>query len=388
MKTTLQKYRVGDLMKDFSYNDLEGKGLFGLSGKLTIQPEYQRNYIYADGKKDVAVITSLLSNYPLGIFYFNKLNDGNLEVLDGQQRITSIGRFVTNRLAILDKNERPQNFDSLPVDQQNILLNTELLVYECEGSETDIRDWFQTVNIAGVALKQQELLNSVYSGPFVTLGKAEFSNSKNSNVQKWSAYIHGAVNRQDYWERALEWVSKDKVNIGDYMSKHRYINDISKVETYFNAVIDWVSGTFPEIEDEMCGLEWGRLYETYHSKKIDKEKIRDQVSALYSDGYVNNRKGIWEYVLGGCMEPNLLEIRVFDESTKKPQYTSQTNKAKKNNASNCQLCAIGRGASRTKIWKYVEMDADHIQAWSLGGKTDPTNCQMLCKTHNRAKGNR
>jgi hypothetical protein len=388
MKTTLKKYRVGDLMEDFSYNDLEGKGLFGLAGKLTIQPEYQRNYIYADGKKDVAVITSLLNNYPLGILYFNKLDADNLEVLDGQQRITSIGRFVTNRLAIIDKNEMPQYFDSLAQDQQDILMNTELLVYECEGSETDIREWFQTVNIAGVPLKPQELLNSVYSGPFVSLGKEEFSNSKNSNVQKWSAYIHGAVNRQDYWERALEWVSKDKANIGDYMSKNRYSNDINEVKTYFNNVIDWISDLFKDVEDEMCGLEWGRLYENYHTKKFDKEKIQTQVRTLYSDGHVKNRKGIWEFVLGGCKETKLLDIRVFDESTKKPQYKSQTNEAAQNSVSNCPLCAMGRGANRTKIWKYDEMDADHIQAWSLGGKTDSSNCQMLCKTHNRAKGNR
>jgi len=388
VKATLQKYKVGDLMKDFSYNDIEGKGLFGLSGRLTIQPEYQRNYIYADGKRDVAVITSLLNNYPLGIFYFNKLGKGNLEVLDGQQRITSIGRFVTNRLAILDKNENPQYFDSLPVDQQDNLLNTELLVYECDGSEADIREWFQTVNIAGVPLKPQELLNAVYSGPFVSLGKAEFSNSKNSNIQKWGAYIQGAVDRQDYWERALEWVSKDKANIGNYMSKNRYNKDIEEVKTYFNDVINWISSLFPDVEDEMCGLEWGRLYETFSLKKYDKVKIEKQVRTLYSDGFVKNRKGIWEYVLGGCNETKLLEIRVFDESTKKPQYLSQTHEAKKQDLSNCPLCAIGTGTNKGKIWKYEEMDADHIQAWSLGGKTNASNCQMLCKTHNRAKGNR
>lgn len=388
MKTTLRNYKVGELIKDFSYNDVEGKGLYGLSGKLTIQPEYQRNYIYADGKKDVAVITSLLNGYPLGILYFNKLGVDEFEVLDGQQRITSIGRFITNRLAIIDKNERPQYFDSLPKDNQDLILSTELLVYECEGSETDIREWFQTVNISGVPLKPQELLNSVYSGPFVSLGKIEFSNSKNSNIQKWSAYIHGAVNRQDYWERALEWVSKDRSNIGDYMSKHRFDNNIDEVKNYFNSVIDWISGNFIDVEDEMCGLDWGRLYETYSSTKYDKDKLRDQVRSLYSDGSVKNRKGIWEYALSGGKETKLLDIRVFDDATKKPQYKNQTNEAVQNNHSNCPLCAVGRGSNKSKIWKFDEMDADHIHAWSLGGQTDASNCQMLCKTHNRAKGNR
>ena len=174
MKATLRNYTVREIVEGFEYNALEAKGLFGLSGKLTIQPEYQRNYIYADGKKDVAVVLSLLNEYPLGVIYFNKVDNDRFEVLDGQQRITSFGRFVKNKLSIIDKNEMPQNFNSLPKDQQETILNSKLLVYECEGTETEIKEWFQTVNIAGVPLKQQELLNAIYSGPFVTLGKAEF----------------------------------------------------------------------------------------------------------------------------------------------------------------------------------------------------------------------
>lgn len=388
MKATLNKYRVADVVRDFSYNELEAKGLFGLAGKLIIQPEYQRNYIYADGKRDVAVIQSLLKCYPLGIFYFNKLNNGYFEVLDGQQRITSIGRFVTNRLAILDTQERPQYFDSLPLDSQKMIMDTELLIYECEGTESEIRDWFQTVNIAGIPLKPQELLNSVYSGPFVTLGKAEFSNSKNSNIQKWSAYIQGAVNRQDYWERALEWVSQDKNNIGEYMSRNRYKDDISEVKSYFENVLDWASTLFTNVEDEMCGLEWGRLYNTYHLKRFDPKKIEASISKLYSDGNVKNRKGIWEFVLGGEKDTKLLDIRIFDDATKRIRYNAQTNESKLNQLSNCSLCALGNNSNRSKIWKFDEMDADHVLAWSRGGKTDSENCQMLCKTHNRAKGNR
>lgn len=388
MKTTLRNYKVRDIAKDFEYNEYEGKGLFGLGGKLTIQPEYQRNYIYADGKRDVAVITSLLKRYPLGVIYFNKVDEDHLEVLDGQQRITSFGRFLTNKLAIIDQNDMPQYFDSLPKDQQEIILDTELLVYECEGKESEIKEWFQTVNIAGVPLKPQELLNAVYSGPFVTMGKAEFSNSQNANIQKWSWYIKGVANRQDFWERALEWVSKDKENIGDYMSRHRYDRDIDGVKKYFNDVIDWVSNTFIEVETEMKGLEWGRLYETYHKKTYDLAKISKQVKELYGDGSVKNRSGIWEYVLGDCKETKLLEVRIFDDPTKKSTYARQTKDAEAKSISNCPLCAVGNDVTRSKVWKFDEMDADHIAAWSKGGATSSANCQMLCKTHNRAKGNR
>ena len=389
MITTLKTdITVSKICEGFVYNELEGKGLFGLAGILTIQPEYQRNYFYADGKKDVAVIDSLLKGYPLGLIYFNKVNDDNLEVLDGQQRITSFGRFVTNKFAIKDENGMEQYFGGIAYDKQEKILNTKLLIYECEGTETEIKDWFRTINIAGVPLNNQELLNAVYSGPFVTLAKAEFSNSQNANVQKWSAYISGAVNRQDYLERALEWVSRGKDNVGEYMSRHRFDSNITELKTYFNSVIDWVSCVFLDVESEMRGLEWGRLYETYHGRPYNPTQVSKEVRRLLADPYVTSRKGIFEYILGGGVDAKLLAVRVFDEATKSSVYAAQTRKAQEKGISNCPLCALGHDANKTRIWKQREMDADHVAAWSKGGATDIRNCQMLCRTHNQAKGNR
>jgi len=387
MKTTLKtNITIKDICDGFLYNELEGKGLFGLSGKLTIQPEYQRNYIYADGKKDVAVIESILKGYPLGIIYFNKVGDERFEVLDGQQRITSFGRFVTNKFAIKDENGMEQYFGGIAIDKQNKILETSLLIYECEGEESEIKEWFKTINIVGVPLNNQELLNAVYSGVFVTLAKAEFSNTQNSNIQKWSAYIRGSANRQEFLERALDWVSKGAID--NYMSLHRYDDNIKELKTYFNSAIDWVSGVFIDVEKEMCGLEWGRLYEECHNKPYNPKTVSDEVKKLYSDPYIKNRKGVFEFILGGSVDTKLLEVRVFDEATKKSVYAKQTNEAKTKNHSNCPLCAIGHDANKNKIWKAEEMDADHVSAWSKGGATDVKNCQMLCKTHNRAKGNR
>jgi len=386
MKTALKEYSVKEICEGFVYNELEGKGLFGLNGNLTIQPEYQRNYIYADGKKDVAVIKSVLKGYPLGIIYFNKVGKDKFEVLDGQQRITSVGRYVTDKFAVKDENDMEQYFGGIAKNKQEKIMQTKLLVYECEGTESEIREWFQTVNIAGVPLNEQELFNAIYSGSFVTLAKAEFSNSQNSNIQKWGAYINGSVNRQDFLARALEWVSRGK--IGDYMSKHRKDTNINELKKYFNSVIDWISKTFVDVESEMKGLEWGRLYEEYHNKKYNPQKISEAVHRLYADPYVKNRKGVFEFILGGEKDTKLLDVRVFDEATKKAVYTIQTDKAKKEEKSNCPLCAIGHSANKKKTWTINEMDADHVSAWSKGGKTDIKNCQMLCKTHNRAKGNK
>ncbi|HTO35608.1 MAG TPA: HNH endonuclease, partial [Flavobacterium sp.] len=307
------------------------------------------------------------------------------EVLDGQQRITSFGRFVTNKFAIkIDGME--QYFESLAPEQQAKILNTKLTIYECEGEEPEIKAWFRTINIAGVPLTNQELNNAIYSGPFVTLAKAEFSNSQNANLQKWSAYVSGSANRQEILECALDWVSKGKIE--DYMAFHRKDENINELKTYFTTVIDWVSTVFSDVESEMRGLEWGRLYEIYKTQPYSPQKVSEKVKQLLSDFYVKNRKGVFEYILGGSTDTKLLEIRVFDEVTKKSVYTKQTEDAEKKGVSNCPLCAIENNSNKTKIWKLTEMDADHVTAWSKGGATDVKNCQMLCKTHNRAKGNK
>ncbi len=387
MKTILRTdITVKDICEGFSYNEYEGKGLFGLGGRLTIQPEYQRNYIYADGKRDVAVIESILKGYPLGLIYFNKVSEDKYEVLDGQQRITSFGRFVTNKLAIAGENGIEQYFRGMAEDRQEHILKMPLTVYICEGKESEIKEWFKTINIAGIPLNEQELSNAIHSGPFVTLAKEKFSNSQNSSIQKWSAYISGNVLRQDYLKTALMWVSKG--NIDAYMSLHRYDDNITELETYFNSVIDWISSVFTDVDSKMCGLKWGELYERYHKNAYNPTEVSKKVNELLEDSYVTDKKGIWEYILGGCERKSLLNIRVFDEATKKSVYRKQTDRAQKKGVSNCPLCAVGDTSDKVRIWKLNEMDADHVTAWSKGGSTDISNCQMLCRTHNRAKGNR
>ena len=387
MKTELRTdITVREICDGFVYNEYEGKGLFGLSGKLTIQPEYQRNYIYADGKKDVAVIDSLLKGYPLGLIYFVKVDEDKYEVLDGQQLITSFGRFITGKFDIKDEDDRYYKFSGLAEDLREKILNTPLTIYICEGTESEIKQWFKTINIAGVPLNEQELSNAIHSGPFVTKAKEEFSNSKNSNIQKWSAYISGNVLRQDFLRTALEWVSKDHIDA--YMSKHRFDDNIDELKAYFNSVIDWISSVFIDVDSKMCGLKWGRLYEQYHKNSYNPQEVSVKVRELLEDPCVTDKKGIWEYILDGCQHSELLNIRVFDEPTKKSVYMQQTRKAQEKGVSNCPLCALGHDSNKTRIWTQKEMDADHVTAWSKGGATDIKNCQMLCKTHNRAKGNK
>lgn len=385
MKTTLRTdLTIRDICDGFIYNELEGKGLYGWSGRLTIQPEYQRNYIYADGKRDVAVIESILKDYPLGLIYFAKVGEDKYEVLDGQQRITSIGRFVNGQLAV-KINGMETNFDGLDKVLQDKILNYQLLFYICEGEEPEIKQWFETINIAGVPLKQQELLNAVYSGPFVSCAKAIYSNSQNANMQKWQSYISGDPKRQDILHAALKWVAKGEDNVKLYMSQHRQDTNIKEMQLYFDSVINWAKTIFGAPRSEMKGLEWGELYEKFHSQPYNPAMVQKRVEELYADEYVSCKKGIFEYVLGGEREPNLLQIRFFEKSVIKTVYEQQTAEANKNGVSNCPICAQLDSANRTRIYKSTEMEADHITAWSKGGATTIENCQMLCTFHNRSK---
>lgn len=392
MKTDLQKHTVADVIKGFVYSDLEAKGLFGLDGKLVIQPEYQRHYIYGDGKKDVAVIESLLKGYPLGLIYFvntDAPSGPHLEVLDGQQRITSVGRFVTGKFAIL-VDGREHNFSSLPPEQRQLILDSELLVYVCSGTEAEIKEWFETINIAGVPLNKQELRNAIYSGPFVTAAKAELSKSASPMQQKWASYVKGDPKRQEVLEVALGWVANSQAkSIDGYMAAHRADKDAVALKTYFTTVIDWIGGVFSATpHSSMRGVEWGRLYEEYKGTAYSTSAMNAAVDELLSDPFVTSGSGVYEYLLGGNRRKELLSVRVFPPAVKSAVYKTQTNKAKTAGVSNCPLCAGGDNANKARIYELKEMDADHVSAWTRGGSTDASNCEMLCATHNRSKGNR
>lgn len=385
MKTTLKIHKVRDLVDGFVFDVAEDKGLYGLGGNLVIQPEYQRNYIYGNGKLDVAVIDTLMRANPLGLLYFNVLPDGGLEVLDGQQRITSVGRYVKDAFSIKVRGME-QHFSALPKHEQDALLDAEVLAYHCEGTEKEIKEWFETINIAGEKLTDQELRNAVFSGPFVSAARKVFSNSGNADTEKWAPYLKGDIKRQDYLAVALDWVSEG--NIGDYMSAHRHDKGIGEMKRHFDAVLGWVTTVFTDVYAEQRGLDWDALYREYHERPYNPEHVAKEVRDLMADPFIKSRKGIFEYVLGGGVDTRLLDVRIFEDATKRKVYAAQTKAAEAAGVSNCSLCAVGHEGNASRIYALKEMDADHVTAWSKGGLTDESNCEMLCKTHNRAKGNK
>lgn len=373
MKTELKTYTIKELTQGFTYNELEEKGVYGLNGKLVIQPEYQRGYLYAEKGRDKKVIQSILHEYPLGLIYFvvgkNDQGDDQLEVLDGQQRITSIGRFVIGRFSVIVDGQE-QTFSSLPQDKKDLIMDTELLVYVCEGTETEIKQWFETINTAGIELNDQELRNAVYSGSFITHAKEIFSRSTDVRQQKWGSYVKGDPKRQEVLETALKWIAyHNNTTIDRYLSEHRHDENAEALLVYFETVINWVAFRFPgKARPQMRGLDWGYFYEKYKDQPYDVEETKKRLDDLFDDPNVKKKRNIYEFLLEKEQKPQLLDIRFFEESTKQQAYNVQTKQALNDGVSNCPYCVQEGRDNKTKIYDRKHMEADHVTAWSKGGE--------------------
>lgn len=388
---------IRDLVKGFYFDKNDWKGVNGWGGKLIIQPEYQRNYVYDTDNKDVDVIRSILRGFPIGLLYFRKRTDGKYDVLDGQQRITSIGRYVCQPYDFsVSLGEQWYKFPALPEDMREKIMKTKLVVYLCDGEKSEILDWFNTINIKGFELTRQEKRNAAYYGPFVTALRAEYSNKTDPRQNKWGHYLSGKPERQDFLEKVLAWRCgckasdnpDDKAKIDNFLGEHRGDESISIVKNYFDTVIAWVDSVFPNTYPEMRDLPWNEYYEKYHTNQYDPDWVGKEVSRLmsYPRTVVTKRKGIFEYVLGG-ETPDLLrnlQVRIFSDADKHTVYERQTQRAESLHVSNCPDCEAMKS---DHIYNFDEMEADHATPWSKGGKTTIDNLVMLCKHHNRLKGN-
>lgn len=358
MKIELKEISVRDLTKGYIDND--ENGVVGFDGKLDIRPPYQREFVY-DEKERNAVINTLQKNFPLNVMYWAVREDGNFEVIDGQQRTISICQYVNGDFSI-----NGLAFHNLPSDKQEQILNYTLMVYYCSGTDSEKLDWFETINIAGKVLTNQELRNAVYSGSWVSDAKRYFS--KNSRPKIGDEYLSGSANRQEYLETAIDWISSG--NIKEYMSQNQHEPNANNLWLYFQSVINWVKTTFPKYRKEMKGIKWGFLYNEFKDKKFESTKLEEEITTLMLDEDVNNKKGIYYYVL--TRKEKHLNIRAFSDNQKREAYERQKGI--------CPVC--------TEHYEIEEMEGDHITPWHLGGKTNADNCQMLCKEDNRRKSGR
>jgi len=357
MNIELHKIPVRELFNNYLNSDEEG--VIGYGGKLNIRPKYQREFVYKDEQRN-AVINTVRKNYPLNVMYWVKNEDGTFEVLDGQQRTISICEYLSGNFSINNK-----FFATLANDEQEQILNYELMVYFCEGADSEKLEWFEIVNIAGAVLTKQELRNAVYTGSWLSDAKHQFSKTNCAAAKIAYKYLNGTAIRQDYLETAIDWISEG--NIEKYMSEHQHDHTANELWTYFQSVITWVNSTFPKYRKEMKGIEWGNLFNRFRSKNLDPIALEEEITRLMQDDDVDSKKGIYVYVL--TREEKHLNIRTFSDNMKREAYEKQNG--------NCKNCG--------KHFEYEEMEGDHIDPWHSGGKTNATNCQMLCKSCNRRK---
>ncbi|GGF48143.1 GmrSD restriction endonuclease domain-containing protein [Echinicola rosea] len=357
MNIELKEITVRDLTNN--YEDNEEGGVVGYGGKLDIRPPYQREFIYKDKQRD-AVINTITKEFPLNVMYWAVREDGNYEVIDGQQRTISIAQFVEGDFAFNDR-----YFHNLQSDEKEQILNYKLMVYLCSGSDSEKLEWFRTINIAGEKLTDQELRNAVYSGSWVSDAKRYFSKNGCAAYSLGGDLMNGSAIRQDYLETTIKWISDDAIE--SYMAKNQHEPNANELWLYFQSVINWVRAVFPKYRREMKGIDWGFLYNEFKDVKIDSKELEKQISSLMLDEDVTKKKGIYHYVLTG--KEKYLNIRAFSPSQKREAYERQKG-----------VCVVCK-----ESFEIEEMEADHITPWHEGGKTSAENCQMLCKEDNRRK---
>lgn len=364
MKIELKEITVRELTEDYEDND-EG-GVVGYGGKLDIRPAYQREFIYKDKQRD-AVIDTASKNFPLNVMYWAMRENGNYEVIDGQQRTISLCQYVEGDFSVkIGTFEENRAFHNLQNDEKDKLLDYKVMVYLCSGEDSEKLEWFKTINIAGEELTTQELLNAVYHGPWVSAAKRYFSKSNCPAYGLGKDYLSGAVNRQDYLETAIKWISENG-DIEKYMSDHQEEPNANELWMYFNGVITWIKTVFPKYRKEMKGIPWGFLHNEFKGQAHDSKKLEEEISALMEDEDVTNKKGIYSYVLS--RKRKHLNIRAFTKNHKREAYEKQNGV--------CIECK--------ESFDMSEMEADHITPWHEGGKTNSENCQLLCKEDNRRK---
>lgn len=355
MNIELKEITVKELTN--GYQDNDEAGVVGYGGKLDIRPPYQREFVYGDKERN-AVINTVQKNFPLNVMYWSVREDGDYEVIDGQQRTISICQYVNGDFSI-----DGLAFHNLTKDKKDQILDYKLMVYFCSGTDSEKLDWFETINIAGKELTDQELRNAVYSGSWVSDAKRYFS--KNNRPKIGDDYLSGSANRQEYLETAINWISNGQIK--QYMSDHQHDPTAIELWNYFQSVINWIKAIFPKYRREMKGIEWGFLYNEFKDQKFDPKKLEKEIAALMEDEDVGSKKGIYPYVLTG--KEKHLNIRAFSPNQKREAYERQKG-----------ICVVCK-----EHFEIEEMEADHITPWHEGGKTAADNCQMLCKEDNRRK---
>lgn len=361
---------VRDITQGYVNNDEQG--VRGYNGLLDIRPPYQREFIYND-KEQQAVINTVLHGYPLNVMYWVKRSDDAecpYEVMDGQQRTLALCEYVAGKFSFEFK-----NFFNQPTDIQKRILDYPLTVYVCEGEHSEKLEWFKTINIAGKPLNEQEILNAIYAGPFVSDAKRHFSKTNCGASKLGKDLVNGVPIRQDFLKVALNWMAEHEQREGKvqsrvgYMAQHQHDPNANNLWTYFQNVLNWAITNFEmkKFKRIMKGLDWALYYDQFHDKTLDTIAMAQEISTLMRDSEIQKQAGIIPYVL--TRDERHLDLRAFPEDIKLAVWEKQGHI--------CPLCH--------KEFDFEFMEGDHIKPWREGGRTVIENCQMLCRDCNRHK---
>lgn len=359
MKIQLTQIKIKDIF--VGYQDNQEGGVVAFNGNLNIRPPYQREFVYKEKQRN-AVIDTVKKGFPLNTMYWVRNGENSFEVLDGQQRLLSICQYLNGDFAF-----NYQYFNGLTEDEREEINNYELQIYVCEGTDKEKLQWFETINLAGEQLTNQELLNSTYVGPWLSNAKEKFSKTNCPAYRIGKDYVKGSPIRQEFLETALKWINDG--NVQEYMAKHQNDENANELWVYFQNVINWIKIVFPNYRKEMKGLNWGKFYNSYKDKSYDPDVLEKEIQKLIQDDDVTKKSGIYEYLLSDKSIEKVLNVRTFTESQIRKKYEEQKGI--------CPICG--------EHFEIDEMEGDHIVAWKDGGKTDYNNLQMLCKHCNRTK---
>jgi len=291
MKITETKIKVFDLVEN--YKDNGDGGVFGYNDRLTIRPSFQREFIYGE-KQRTAVIDSVMNGFPLNVMYWSKTGDDTYEVLDGQQRTISIAQYINKDFPV-KVNGNDKFFQNLTNEEKQAILDYELTVYVCEGTEAEKLEWFKRINIAGEVLTPQELLNATYTGPWLADAKNYFSKRNCVAVKMADGYLKGNPIRQELLEKALIWIAdRDGLESGQmYMAIHQHDEDANDLWLYFQSVINWAKMLFPSKRKGITDAQaWGLLYNKYHSKQYNSNALEADIKKLVMDDDVTKKAGM------------------------------------------------------------------------------------------------
>lgn len=395
-------------------------------GKLNIQPTYQRQYVW-DAKKASLLIESVLLDIPIPIIYLAQNADGVENVIDGQQRLTSLfsfieGKFPDGRVFKLTGLNvfgelKGKTYKDLDDAKQEKIRDYSLRVISFTNeSDPDLQyEIFQRLNTGSVALNDQELRNCIYRGKFNDLLK-ELADNEDFRFITGILKPHSRMKDVEMVLRFIAFRENTYMNyqnpikkfLNDTMRKFRNLDDVDakKIREYFKracyntrsllgdkafrrfsagdanhqdgqwekplniSLYDIVMDSMSRIESNVLMRHLDAIREAYISVISTDEAMISTITKGTSDKpVVTARFTIWNNILNSIISDDKVDERCFSRSLKQKLYEADPT---------CAICG-------QYIADIDDSAVDHIEQYWKGGKTIPSNARLAHRYCNCAR---